>query len=157
MSNINDIKYTYFDFLQKRYDIAKKTYENLLENINDLWEQVMQPYLEDDTRLGNGFLQKLRDNFVKGQREFYKFMLEKSIPAKLVQQEYYQASYFLNKYVKEHPNDLMEESLYYADKMDNCVEIIKQNHIDLFKQVYGNEWDFEKEKIVEDVYNCFFD
>lgn len=148
-------KYKTFDIIQKRYDYAKEIYTYLLDDIGVLWDQVLSSYIENENKQDNGFLQKIKNNMVKGQKDFYNFILEKSVSAKLVKNEYYDALYCLQKYLKENPNVYVEDSLYYWDKIDDCIETIKDGHIELLKNSYGENWDYEKEQLVEDVYEQF--
>lgn len=150
-----EIKYTTFDFLQKRHDIAKIMYDNMLDDIHELWDNVMLPYLTDDMVQCNGFLQKIKNNLTKGQQKFFDFILKNSDTAKLVEKEYYNSLNCLHKFMKENLDKCIQDSIYFYDKIDDNIEIIKKNHIDLLKEAYVNKWNFEKEIIVNELYDYF--
>lgn len=148
--------YTKLDYLQKRYDYAKESFDKLLNDINILWEDVIYSYLNNDLYLDNGFLQNLKNNKVKGQQIFYNFMFNNSIPAKLVLKEYKKSLLELTNYLKNNPSKNVKDTNYYSNKMNDNLEFIKESHLKMLKKVYGDKWNYSKENMMNEIYDNFF-
>ena len=143
-------KYEEIDFLQKRYDIAEYNYELMMEDIEDLWENIILEYLEDSISLGNGFLSKFHKLSDKGYSKFFDFIMKNSNVVKHVKKELKDSREELMRYKMGH-NVKIEETEYYNEKIDNLLCDIKEDHIDMICELYPNNGEIVK--TVEYIYD----
>ena len=148
----NEETYTQLDLLQNDYDISKENYEKLLDDIYELWNNIINPYLEDINNYKNGFLEELKKNLLLGQKKFYKFILETEI-SKKIYNEYVVSYNKLNNYLYKNPNLKIQDSLYYSDKMYDSLYYIRDEHIELLKEEDPQKWINKYTKDIEPLYN----
>ena len=158
MSDIDEenkeVEYTQLDILQYNYDISKDNYDKLLDDISDLWGNVIQPYLEDIDNYKNGFLEELKKNSLLGQKKFYDFILKTDI-GKKIYNDYKISQNNLNKYLKQNPESNVKESLYYSEKMYDSLYSIRDEHIEMLKLEDPKNWTEKYTKEIEPLYNYF--
>ena len=156
MSDIDEenkeVEYTQLDILQYNYDISKDNYDKLLDDISDLWGNVIQPYLEDIDNYKNGFLEELKKNSLLGQKKFYDFILKTDI-GKKIYNDYKISQNNLNKYLKQNPESNVKESLYYSEKMYDSLYSIRDEHIEMLKLEDPKNWTEKYTKEIEPLYN----
>lgn len=148
----NEETYTQLDLLQNDYDISKENYEKLLDDIYELWNNIINPYLEDINNYKNGFFEELKKNSLLGQKKFYKFILETEI-SKKIYNEYVVSYNKLNNYLYKNPNLKIQDSLYYSDKMYDSLYYIRDEHIELLKEEDPQKWINKYTKDIEPLYN----
>lgn len=115
--------YTEIDFIQKNYDIACHNYELLIDDIDDLWKNVMLDYLENN--VDNGILEGLSNN---GYSKFIKFIMSKSKVAQNVILNLKKAKGKLDDYIRENCISNIELSVYYKDKCYNLLDTIDESY-----------------------------
>lgn len=147
-------KNTFLDELLYNYDVSKYNYEKLLDDIHDLWENVLLEYLEDYLNYGNGFLQGLRKNLIVGQKKFYNFLLETET-SKNIFNDYILSLKKLDNYLKKNPESKNSDTLYYSDKMYDNLYFIRDEHIELLKLYEQNNWLKIYANEIEPLYNYF--
>ena len=146
--------YTQLDILQYNYDISKENYDKLLDDIYELWDNVINPYLEDINNYKNGFLEELKKNSLSGQKKFYDFILKTDI-GKKIYDDYIISQKNLNKYLKQNPELNVKESLYYSEKMYDSLYSIRDEHIEMLKLEDPTNWMDKYTKEIEPLYNYF--
>lgn len=158
MSDIDEenkeVEYTQLDILQYNYDISKDNYDKLLDDISDLWENVIQPYLEDIDNYKNGFLEELKKNSLLGQKKFYDFILKTNI-GKKIYDDYIVSQNNLNKYLRKNPESNIRDTLYYSEKMYDSLYSLRDEHIEMLKIDDPNNWTERYTKEIEPLYNYF--
>lgn len=158
MSDIDEenkeVEYTQLDILQYNYDISKDNYDKLLDDISDLWENIIQPYLEDIDNYKNGFLEELKKNSLIGQKKFYDFILKTNI-GKQIYDDYIISQNNLNKYLRKNPESNIRDTLYYSEKMYDSLYSLRDEHIEMLKIDDPNNWIERYTKEIEPLYNYF--
>ena len=158
MSDIDEenkeVEYTQLDILQYNYDISKDNYDKLLDDISDLWENIIQPYLEDIDNYKNGFLEELKKNSLLGQKKFYDFILKTNI-GKQIYDDYIISQNNLNKYLRKNPESNIRDTLYYSEKMYDSLYSLRDEHIEMLKIDDPNNWTERYTKEIEPLYNYF--
>lgn len=158
MSDIDEenkeVEYTQLDILQYNYDISKDNYDKLLDDISDLWENVIQPYLEDIDNYKNGFLEELKKNSLLGQKKFYDFILKTNI-GKQIYDDYIVSQNNLNKYLRKNPESNIRDTLYYSEKMYDSLYSLRDEHIEMLKIDDPDNWTEKYTKEIEPLYNYF--
>lgn len=158
MSDIDEenkeVEYTQLDILQYNYDISKDNYDKLLDDISDLWENIIQPYLEDIDNYKNGFLEELKKNSLLGQKKFYDFILKTNI-GKQIYDDYIVSQNNLNKYLRKNPESNIRDTLYYSEKMYDSLYSLRDEHIEMLKIDDPNNWTERYTKEIEPLYNYF--
>lgn len=150
----NEDNYTELDNLQYNYDISKENFDDLLDDINDLWENVLLSYLEDSLNYNNGFLQNFKKQLLLGQKEFNNFMLETEI-GKNIYDEYKLSHKNLYNYLKNHQEADIKDTLYYSDKIYDSLYSIREEHINLLQQDNPKKWLDIYTKELEPLYDYF--
>jgi len=158
MSDIDEenkeVEYTQLDILQYNYDISKDNYDKLLDDISDLWENIIQPYLEDIDNYKNGFLEELKKNSLLGQKKFYDFILKTNI-GKQIYDDYIVSQNNLNKYLRKNPESNIRDTMYYSEKMYDSLYSLRDEHIEMLKIDDPNNWTEKYTKEIEPLYNYF--
>ena len=134
--------YTKLDLLMQRYDISKLNYDMLMDDIYQLWDEVMKPHIEEYS------IKRWKLNM----SQFYDFILNKSPVAKLVVKEYQLSEKLLNNYVNK--NNIINENFnYLQDVYYDFFEELENEHIDMLKEVHGENWKKIYDSTIKPLYN----
>jgi hypothetical protein len=156
MTNI----YTDIDYLLKEYDLCTIEYNKLVDHILYLWNNVIIEYLDDTNNIGNGFLNKIRNDKKNGLDLFFKFICEKSLVGKQVFNNYNKSYNKLIKYISDNNeilNNVCDKNnyTYILDKQYDTILQMENEHIILLKEKYNQLWEIEYNANIKPFYdNC---
>jgi hypothetical protein len=134
-------KYTNVDFLLKKINNAEENYFKLLDDVYNLWINVVKNYMDNEP--DNGFLQRLKNMSLDGcYREFFNFVISKSDVARNIQADYINSRKISDKHIEN-----ITTSFYYNMQKYNAIEELADIHINLIKEKYEDDWNIEYKKV----------
>lgn len=113
----NEYEYTELDHLIKRHEIAEQSYNKMMNNMTELWENIMVSYLDEIK--GHGVLNKLTYN------KFVNFMVNDDVCEELID-----ARQMLENYMK-HNDKTEEDSDYIFERKNDAIKKLKKIHMKL--------------------------